>query len=224
MIRFLDLIFSSLALVILSPLFLVTSLILKFTGEGEIFYYQERIGLNGIPFSIYKFATMLKESEKIGTGTITVKNDPRVLPVGKILRKTKINELPQLINVILGQMSIIGPRPQDRRCFEAFTSEHQKIIKTSVPGLSGLGSIFFRDEEDLLASAEDADNFYDEIIMPYKGELEVWFIKNKCLSLYFSLIILTIIEVFFPSKIFIFKFFKSVPEAPNEIIALRKGL
>ena len=109
--RFIDLCFSSLGLIILLPLFLAVAILLKFTGEGDIFYLQERIGLNGKTFFIIKFATMLRNSPNIGSGTITSKNDSRILPVGKILRKTKINELPQLLNVLFGDMSIIGPRP-----------------------------------------------------------------------------------------------------------------
>ena len=221
MIRFFDILLSLVALIFLSPILLVICLILKFSGEGEILYLQARVGRHGNKFYIYKFATMLKNSESMGTGTITVKDDPRVLPVGKFLRKTKINELPQLLNILLGDMSIIGPRPQDQRCFEAFRTEHQDIIKKCVPGLSGLGSIYFRDEEELLANAEDADFLYDEIIMPYKGQLEIWFIQNKNLSLYFKLILITVIEVILPSRLNILPLFKSLPQPPVEITALR---
>ena len=222
MIRFFDVFFSLMALLALSPILIMICLILKFSGEGEIFYLQPRIGLNGKTFFIYKFATMLKNSANIGTGTITVKDDPRVLPVGKILRKTKLNELPQLFNILRGEMSIIGPRPQDQRCFDAFSLEHQNIVKTCVPGLSGLGSIYFRDEEELLATTENADFLYDKVIMPYKGELETWFAQNKSLSVYFCLIIFTIVEVILPSKLNIFLIFRSLPKAPKEILELRK--
>lgn len=222
--RFFDIVFALGALVILSPILAFICLILKFSGEGEVFYLQTRIGKNGEDFKIYKFATMLKNSERMGTGTITVKDDPRVLPVGKFLRKTKLNELPQLVNILIGEMSIIGPRPQDRRCFEAFKSEHKNIIKTCVPGLSGLGSIFFRDEENLLANSKDADFFYDEIIMPYKGQLEVWFAQNNNLLIYFGLIFITIVEVILPSKLNLFFVFKSLPQVPDEIVELRRGV
>ena len=124
--RFVDVIFSGIALVLLSPLLLPLIFILRVTGEGEIFFSQNRVGRGGKHFELYKFATMLKDSPNMGTGTVTVKNDPRVLPMGGFLRKTKINELPQLINIFNGDMSVIGPRPQTQRCFDAFPLSSQK--------------------------------------------------------------------------------------------------
>ena len=109
--RFFDILFSGIAILILSPLFIVVILILRFTGEGEIFFLQDRIGKGGNKFKLFKFVTMIKNSPDMGTGTITIKNDPRILPFGKFLRKTKINELPQLLNIFFGDMCIIGPRP-----------------------------------------------------------------------------------------------------------------
>ena len=117
MTRVCDIFFSALALVFLSPLLIPIALLLRFTGEGEVFFVQERVGLNQQTFGLLKFATMLKDSANIGSGTITVRNDPRVLPVGKVLRKTKINELPQLLNILRGDMSVIGPRPLTRNHF-----------------------------------------------------------------------------------------------------------
>ena len=111
--RFFDVIFSGLALLVLSPLLVPIVLILMFSGEGEIFFFQERIGKDGKVFKLFKFATMLKDSPNIGTGTVTMKGDPRILPVGKFLRKTKINELPQLLNIFFGDMSVIGPQTTD---------------------------------------------------------------------------------------------------------------
>ena len=111
MIRFVDLFLCISAIGILLPLFVVISIILMLTGEGEVFFFQERIGKQNKKFKLFKFSTMLRNSESIGTGTITLKNDPRILPVGRFLRISKINELPQLFNVLLGDMSIIGPRP-----------------------------------------------------------------------------------------------------------------
>ena len=127
--RLFDILFSVLALIVLSPLFLPIVALLKLTGEGEIFYLQERVGKNKVIFRLFKFATMLKDSPNIGTGFVTMKNDTRVLPLGKKKRKTKINELPQLINILFGDMSVIGPRPQSKRCFEAFIKEHQEEIR-----------------------------------------------------------------------------------------------
>jgi hypothetical protein len=130
LIRFFDIFFSSLALLVLSPLLIPIVIILKFTGEREIFYLQERIGKDGKPFKLIKFATMLKNSPSIGSGEVTLANDPRVLPFGKFLRKTKINELPQLINVLKGDISIIGWRPQTLKYFNLFDREDREIIKT----------------------------------------------------------------------------------------------
>ena len=182
--RLLDILFSGVALLILAPLLVPIMVLLRFTGEGEIFYVQRRIGRDGKMFGLLKFATMLKNSPNLGTGTVTVKNDPRVLPMGGFLRKTKINELPQLINILLGDMSIVGPRPQTQRCFDAFPKVSQIEIMKVRPGLSGIGSIFFRDEEDLMHAAKDPNRFYDEVIMPYKGALEEWYVRNASLSTY----------------------------------------
>ena len=130
--RLLDIVFSGLALLVLSPLLLPIALALRLTGEGEVFYVQQRVGRGGALFGLYKFATMLKNSPNLGTGTVTVKHDPRVLPMGRFLRKTKINELPQLLNIFKGDMSVIGPRPQTQRCFDAFPASAQaQIVKVT---------------------------------------------------------------------------------------------
>ena len=179
MIRFFDLIFSLSAIFIFLPLLITCILILKFTGEGEIFYLQQRIGKNQIPFSLIKFATMVKNSERIGAGTITVRNDPRVLPFGKFLRMSKINELPQLFNILKGDMSVIGPRPLLNKQFSMYEEEDKKIICSVCPGLSGVGSIIFRDEEEMLSKSSDPHQFYQDYISPYKAYLEKWFVKNS---------------------------------------------
>ena len=191
--RALDLVLTIFALSILSPFALVIIIILRFTGEGEIFYLQKRIGYKGEVFKVIKFATMIKNSPNIGSGTITSKNDKRILPVGKYLRKTKINELPQLINVLVGQMSLIGPRPHAPRDLEGVPACDLEVILELKPGLSGLASIVFRNEEDILKNFDDPRPFYDSIIAPYKASLEVWYYENKSLSLYVNLVILTII-------------------------------
>ena len=212
--RLLDIIFSGLALVLLAPLLLPVVLILRFTGEGEIFFRQNRVGQGGKPFGLLKFATMLKDSPNMGAGTITLKDDPRVLPVGRVLRKTKINELPQLINVLKGDMSIIGPRPQTRRCFDAFPKPAQKAILTVRPGLSGIGSIVFRGEEDMMHAAGDPDHFYDHVIMPYKGALEEWYVRHQGLGTYLRLIALTAWVVLRPRSPIVWRAFPDLPEPP----------
>ncbi len=219
--RFFDIFFSGLALLVLSPLLIPIMIVLKFTGEGEIFYVQQRVGKDGKLFDLLKFATMLKDSPNIGTGTITVKNDPRVLPIGGFLRKTKINELPQLLNILKGDMSIIGPRPQDNRCFVVFDKEDQENIKKVRPGLSGVGSIIFRDEESLLAGEEDLkakEAFYDDVISPYKGKVESWYVKHQGIGLYFKLIWMTILAVLNPNASMDFEAqYDDFPKAPKEL-------
>ncbi len=215
--RFFDIIFSSIALVLLSPFLLPLMFILRVTGEGEIFFLQSRVGRGGKHFKLYKFATMLKDSPSMGTGTVTVKNDPRVLPIGGFLRKTKINELPQLINIFNGDMSIIGPRPQTQRCFNAFPLSSQNEITKVRPGLSGIGSIVFRNEENMMFSTNNPDKFYDKIVMPYKGSLEDWYVSHQNIISYFSLICLTIWVVLGFSSGLIWKLFKDLPSPPAEL-------
>ncbi len=172
LIRFFDVVLSGMALGVLSPLLFPIMLFLKFSGEGEIFFLQERVGKNREMFKLFKFVTMLKDSPSMGSGTVTMKNDPRVLPAGKFLRKTKINELPQLLNVFIGHMSLVGPRPQAPRCFDAFPIESQDIIVQVKPGLSGIGPIVFGGEEDILEGHSSTLDFYDNVIGPYKGYVE----------------------------------------------------
>jgi lipopolysaccharide/colanic/teichoic acid biosynthesis glycosyltransferase len=215
--RFFDIFFSGLALIFVSPAFIPIMILLRFTGEGEVFFVQSRVGRGGSNFNLYKFATMLKNSPSIGAGTVTVKNDPRVLPVGRFLRKTKVNELPQLINVLMGDMSVIGPRPQTRRCFEAFPPVSQIEIAKMRPGLSGLGSIVFRNEEDLMSFSEDSDWFYDQIIMPYKGRLEEWYVSNSRPAYYFIFIFLTIWVVLRPNSKLVWRIFPDLPAPCDEL-------
>ena len=216
--RFFDIVLSTAAILVSSPIILSTCIVLRFTGEGEIFYKQKRVGRFGRSIEIIKFATMLKNSPHIGTGTVTLMDDPRVLPVGRFLRKSKINELPQLFNVLSGDMSLIGPRPQTQRCFQAFPESLQDRIVSVRPGLSGIGSIFFRNEESMLHDAEDAELFYDTVIMPYKGELEAWYAKQNSLGLYFMLILSTVYVVL-TNKILLSKtVLSSIPSVPMRLI------
>lgn len=212
--RLLDILLSGLALLVLSPLLLPVMLLLRLTGEGEVFFIQQRIGRGGQPFGLYKFATMLKNSPNIGTGTVTVKGDPRVLPFGRFLRKTKINELPQLLNIFKGDMSVIGPRPQTRRCFDAFPASSQAEIIKVRPGLSGIGSIVFRDEEELMHASKEPERFYDEVIMPYKGKLEEWYVARQGLWTYLAAIFATAWVVVFPKSELVWRLFPGLPSPP----------
>lgn len=221
--RVFDILFSGIALVALSPILLPVMLILRLTGEGEVFYCQQRVGREGAMFGVWKFATMLKDSPNLGTGTVTLKGDPRVLPVGKFLRKTKLNELPQLFNILNGTMSIIGPRPQTRRCFDAFPAQSQKAIVSVRPGLSGIGSIVFRDEEELMHADSEPDQLYDNVIMPFKGRLEEWYAHNQSLTTYFKLIFLTAWVVAFPRLGVVWRVFPGLP-FPDRHLASMLGL
>ncbi len=215
--RFFDIIFSSFALIVLSPLLIPIIFLLKVTGEGEIFFLQERIGKDGKIFKLIKFATMLKNSPNIGTGTITMKGDPRILTIGKYLRKTKLNELPQLINIFLGHMSVVGPRPLTDQTFKLYKPATQEIIKNVRPGLSGVASIIFRNEEEIMSGPSASIDFYSNIIAPYKGSLEEWFVSNKGLNIYFISILLTVFVILFPSSKLPWRLFKNLPHPPAEL-------
>ena len=214
--RLIDLFIAIVALVLLSPLLILVSIILKFTGEGEVFYFQERLGFQNKKFKIIKFATMLKNSPEIVTGSLTLRGDPRVLPFGKFLRKSKINELPQILNVLIGNMSIVGPRPQMEVDFEKFPLKKRDKIFLSKPGITGIGSIVFRDEENWISNFEgDKHNFYKTNIAPYKTDLELWYLKNK--SMYIDLLIIfsTAWVIFFPASNIIYKFIETLPSKPK---------
>ncbi|GHT87555.1 glycosyl transferase [Spirochaetia bacterium] len=192
MTRFFDILLSIIAIIVLLPFMIPIMLVLKLTGEHYIFYQQERVGKNGKNFMLLKFATMLKNSPAIGAGDITVKNDPRVLPFGNILRKTKINELPQMVNILIGNMSVVGPRPQTPKNFDYFPDEGKEIILSMRPGLTGIGSIVFRDEESIVAkSGKSIEQCYRETIGPYKAQLEKWYSNHQNIQTYVLLIFIT---------------------------------
>lgn len=219
--RFFDVACSALALGLLAPLLLPVIVILRFTGEGEIFYRQQRVGQDGKMFGLLKFATMLKESPNIGTGLLTTKNDPRVFPFGRFLRKTKINELPQLINILVGDMSIVGPRPQVKAHFDLLPDHVKSRIIEVLPGLSGIGSIVFRDEEGILSNGRFGSEFmFNTVISPYKGALEVWYVENSSLLLDFILVALTVWQVIFPKSRICYNIFRTLPPPPDELIGL----
>mgnify|MGYP003706105013 FL=1 len=215
--RFFDIFISGIALVILLPLLTPLIIVLLFTGEGEVFFKQVRVGFKGKKFEIYKFATMLKDSPNIGAGTLTMQNDPRVLPIGKFLRKTKINELPQLLNIFIGNMSIVGPRPLVPDGEINYTSKQSKIIRSVTPGVTGIGSLVLRDEESFYAHREDAQDFYINVISPYKASLEIWYIENKSFLLNLKIILATILAVIYPTWDAA-DFFRTAPKISDKMI------
>jgi len=211
-----DFILSLIVLIILSPFLIPICIILLCTGEHEVFYLQKRVGHKNSRFKIWKFATMLKNSSKMGTGSLTVRNDPRVLPFGKFLRKTKINELPQIINILIGNMSFVGSRPLMEVDFLKFPEHVQKVMYNSKPGLTGIGSIIFREEQKLISNAEgDKHEFYKQHIAPYKGELEIWYQKHLSFYTDFMLIFLTALAIISPKSNMVFNIFKDLPEKPS---------
>lgn len=220
--RFLDIVFSTAALFVLSPVLVATGIILRFTGEGHIFYLQKRVGQHQRSFELLKFATMLKDSPNMGTGDITVSNDPRVLPFGKFLRKTKINELPQLLNVIKGDMSLVGPRPLTEKNYNTYSPEVRSVIQTVKPGLTGIGSIIFRNEESLMVGEIDPVGFYERDIAPYKGRVECWYCQNVSLGLYFRIILKTVKVVLLGAS-GVPKFSNDFPE-PSNALAIKLRL
>ena len=213
-----DIVFSLVAIIILLPFMLPIILILRFTGEGYVFYYQKRLGYKNKYFDIIKFATMLKNSPNIGTGSITLRNDPRLLPLGKFLRKTKINELPQILNVLKGDMTLVGPRPLVDRTFNAYPEDIRFKVYDSKPGITGVGSVCFRDEESLISNAKmPPHEYYEKYVSPYKGALEMWYNKRKSLWVDFQLLFLTAWVIIFSESDLMIKLFKDLPVRNTEV-------
>ena len=217
MIRVLDILISLSAIIVLSPLFIVLVFLLKFSGEGEIFYFQNRVGMQTSTFKLIKFATMLKDSSSFATKEITVKDDPRILPLGKILRKTKINELPQLFNIFIGDMSLVGPRPLALSGYEKYPERQKKDIQKIKPGLSGLASLILRNEEEILSYSSSPIDFHSNILTPFKGEIEIWFSERRSIANYFKIIFLTIWIVVFSKSNILEKVYTKRPKMPQEL-------
>ena len=211
--RLIDFILALIATTVLLPILIPVVIGLLLTGEHYVFYFQERIGYKNKKFFIWKFATMLKNSPKMSGGLHTTRRDPRILPMGGFLRKTKLNELPQLINILKGDMSVIGPRPLVDKTFAPYPEHVKAQIYNSKPGLSGIGSIIFRDEEKLLTETSmDKSEYYAQFISPYKGELELWYQKNLSFKTDVLLIFLTVWVIVSPESQLPFKVFKDLPK------------
>lgn len=213
--RLCDILLSTILLLILSPLLIPIMIGLKLTGEGYIFYKQERIGYKKNKFHILKFATMLKDSPNMKGGVLTTKKDPRITPMGSFLRKSKINELPQLFNIFIGDMSFVGPRPLMDVSFKAYSVMIQNKIYNVKPGLTGIGSIVFRDEEklitDSLTRGEDIWDFYSKKIYPFKGDLEIWYLRHQSLIVDFKIIMITAWVIVNSDSNIVYDIFKTLP-------------
>ena len=219
--RTFDLMASAVGLLLISPLLALIMLALRFSREGEVFYLQERIGLGGQPFRIFKFATMLKDSPNIGTKTMTLRGDPRITPIGRYLRITKLNELPQLINVLRGEMSFVGARPLPRASFERYSKTVRRRIYSTPPGITGIGSIVFRDEESLLTLVRerggDPQELYSRYIYPYKGKLEMWYQDRASFMTDMQILLLTFWQIIFPRSSLVFRLFPDLPARPDAL-------
>lgn len=208
--RILDVGIALALLIVLSPIFIIIMLFLSLTGEREVFYYQERVGFKNKRFKIWKFATMLKNSPNMGTGDVTISNDPRLLPLGAILRKTKLNELPQLFNVLKGEMTIVGPRPLMVSGFERYSTAIQQRIYDIKPGVTGIGSVIFRDEERIVSKSDDYESTYRKI-NNCKGELELWYQKEMNFFTDITIIFLTVWVIIFRKSNLVYKVFPDLP-------------
>lgn len=213
-----DFVIALVTLVIILPVLIPVCIGLLLTGEHHIFYFQERIGFKNRPFFIWKFATMLKDSPNIGTGILTKREDPRVLPMGHFLRKTKINELPQIVNILKGDMSIVGPRPLVDKTFEPYPDHVKQAVYNVKPGLTGIGSIVFRDEERLLSETNlEPEVFYKNYISSYKGELELWYQKHLSFYTDIMLMFLTAWVIVKPESDLVYRVFRDLPKRPEEL-------
>jgi lipopolysaccharide/colanic/teichoic acid biosynthesis glycosyltransferase len=193
--RFFDILFSSFGLVILSPLLLATSLWIKTDSSGPVFYRGERIGQFGKKFRIFKFRTMVQNADKMG-GPSTASDDPRLTKIGNFLKKYQIDELPQLINVFLGQMSLVGPRPEVPFYVDMMSEEEKKIILSVPQGMTDLASLWDFHEGEILKGSPDPEKVYMERIRPKKLELQEEYARNHSFFLDLKIIFQTIFKIF----------------------------
>jgi lipopolysaccharide/colanic/teichoic acid biosynthesis glycosyltransferase len=193
MIRILDFLLSFLGLILLSPFFLLIALFIKISSSGPVLYKQSRIGLNGAEFNVFKFRSMRQNSDKLGLITVGGR-DPRVTPIGYYLRKYKLDELPQLINVLTGDMSLVGPRPEVKKYVELYTQEQRKVLSIR-PGITDWASIYYRDENEILGQSIDPENDYIEKVMPDKLKYNLIYIENYGSIEYFKIIFSTLSHI-----------------------------
>jgi len=190
--RLLDVVAAAVGLVVLSPLMAVIALAIRWDSPGPVFYRAKRVGKGGKLFLMYKFRTMVADAEKMGP-SITVKDDPRITRVGRFLRKTKLDELPQLINVLKGEMSLVGPRPETPSMVEHYTPEQRRVLEVT-PGITGLAQLYYSNEEEML----NPDNWHEEYvrkILPHKLALDLLYIEHRSLALDLTIIGRTILKL-----------------------------
>ena len=193
MIRFFDFILSLVGLVVLAPIFIVLAIWIKIDSKGPVFYKQVRVGQNSIDFGLFKFRSMVVDADKKGLITVGGR-DPRITRSGYFIRKYKLDELPQLINVLVGDMSLVGPRPEVRKYVNLYTDEQQKVLSVK-PGITDYASIEYMDENEILGKSSDPEKTYIEDIMPEKIKYNMKYINNKNLFEYFKIILLTVLKI-----------------------------
>lgn len=192
-IRFFDFVLSLVGLVILAPIFIVLAVWIKIDSMGPVFYKQIRVGQNGKDFGLFKFRSMVVDADKKGLITVGGR-DPRITRSGYFIRKYKLDELPQLINVLVGDMSLVGPRPEVRKYVDLYTDEQQKVLSVK-PGITDYASIEYMDENEILGKSSDPEKTYIEEIMPEKIKYNMKYINNKSLFEYFKIILLTVLKI-----------------------------
>lgn len=220
--RFFDFLFALIGILIVSPILAVAIVVLRFTGEGNVFFVQERIGYKNKPFNIYKFTTMLSATPEQKNNTNIGKRDPRITPIGAFFRMSKIDEFPQMFNVLKGDMSFVGPRPQMLEPdFSSFPPEVQANIYNVRPGITSIGSVVFRDEAQIISQlkdlGKDGADFKRNVIFPYKGYLEMWYNKNQSFWVDFKILLLTAWTLIFPTSQMAYKLFDDLPKRDNEL-------
>ena len=193
MIRLVDILLSVVGLILISPLLLLIYILIRFTSKGPGFYSQKRVGKNGVPFRLLKFRTMRIGSDK-GTLITIGGRDSRITKVGYYLRKYKLDELPQLWNVLIGDMSLVGPRPEVERYVRLYTPE-QRVVLSVKPGITDYASIAYSDENLILGMSDDPERMYIEQIMPKKIEYNLQYINNQTMKEYFKIIFLTFAKI-----------------------------
>ncbi|MGB5989347.1 MAG: sugar transferase [Marinifilaceae bacterium] len=193
MIRFFDIILSLLGIALLSPIFIIVIIVICLDSKGGAFYGQVRVGKNNLDFKLFKFRSMRTGADKKGLITVGGR-DPRITKVGYFIRKYKLDELPQLMNVILGDMSVVGPRPEVRKYVDLYSEEQMHVLSVR-PGISDYASIEYMDENEILGKAKDPDKVYIEEIMPEKIRYNMKYINNKSLKEYLKIIFLTIYKI-----------------------------
>ena len=192
--RLMDIVIAIIGLILFSPVMLLCALLVKLTSKGPAFFKQERIGLNFQPFQILKFRSMIVDAPKLGAA-VTVDGDPRITTIGRLMRKSKMDELPQLLNVLKGDMSVVGPRPEVPEYVNLFEADYQELLSVR-PGITDISSITYRYEEEILAAAEDPRQAYITEVLPAKIELGKSYIERSSIWFDLKLIFITVGRVF----------------------------